>query len=139
VGGTTANSASPKVMFNEAGIYSAKLKVIYEGGFDDTLRSDYINVSVLGTSIKNEVLIGNDFEVYPNPAMGSFEIKSYNNFNDVNVDLIDIMGKIMFSKKIELMTQNGIYFNVNELKSGIYFLNITTKSGVKFYKKMRIN
>ncbi len=45
VGGTNASSASPRVMFDNVGTYSVKLKVNYEGGMDDTLKSNYITVA----------------------------------------------------------------------------------------------
>lgn len=45
VGGTNTASASPRVMFDNVGTYSVKLKVFYEGGTDDTLKTNYIMVA----------------------------------------------------------------------------------------------
>lgn len=45
VGGTNATSRNPKVLFSQAGVYTIKLKVVYEGGEDDTTRTNYITVT----------------------------------------------------------------------------------------------
>ncbi|MDP1725912.1 MAG: T9SS type A sorting domain-containing protein [Bacteroidota bacterium] len=45
VGGTNTASASPRIMFDNVGTYSVKLKVNYEGGMDDTLKTNYIMVA----------------------------------------------------------------------------------------------
>lgn len=44
VGGTNSTSASPRVMLDINGFYTVKLAVTYEGGADDTIKSDYIYV-----------------------------------------------------------------------------------------------
>jgi hypothetical protein len=45
VGGTNASSATPRIIFDAMGKYSIKLAVTYNGGYDDTLRTDYITIS----------------------------------------------------------------------------------------------
>lgn len=45
VAGTTATSRNPRILLTQPGVYSVKLKVIYEGGEDDTLRSNYITIN----------------------------------------------------------------------------------------------
>ena len=45
VGGTSATTNNPRVIFNTTGVYTIKLKVIYEGGQDDTTRTNYITVN----------------------------------------------------------------------------------------------
>jgi len=45
VGGTSATTNNPRVLFNATGVYTIKLKVIYEGGQDDTTRTDYVTVN----------------------------------------------------------------------------------------------
>ena len=47
VGGTTAATNNPRVIFDANGPYSVKLAITYEGGFDDTLKSNYIMVNEL--------------------------------------------------------------------------------------------
>ena len=45
VGGTNATTNNPRVIFNATGVYTIKLKVIYEGGQDDTIRSNYVTIN----------------------------------------------------------------------------------------------
>ncbi|MES2726989.1 MAG: T9SS type A sorting domain-containing protein [Bacteroidota bacterium] len=45
VGGTNATTRSPRILLTQPGVYSVKLKVIYEGGEDDTVRINYITVN----------------------------------------------------------------------------------------------
>lgn len=42
--GTSATSRNPQVLFSTIGLYSVRLRVVYEGGSDDTLRSNCINI-----------------------------------------------------------------------------------------------
>jgi PKD repeat protein len=44
VGGTSASSQNPRVLFSDTGFYSVKLKATYAAGSDDTLRSNYIQI-----------------------------------------------------------------------------------------------
>lgn len=43
-GGTSATSQNPKVLFSASGQYTVKLHTVYEGGADDTLRTNCINI-----------------------------------------------------------------------------------------------
>ncbi len=62
VGGTNASSATPRIIFDAIGKYSIKLAVNYNGGYDDTLRTDYITISQ-GLEV--------DFSAdKPNPGLG---------------------------------------------------------------------
>lgn len=45
VSGTSSTTNNPRVIFNATGVYTIKLKVIYEGGQDDTTRTDYVTVN----------------------------------------------------------------------------------------------
>lgn len=45
VAGTNASTRNPRVLFTQAGVYTVKLKVVYEGGEDDTTRTNYITIS----------------------------------------------------------------------------------------------
>jgi PKD repeat protein len=45
VGSTNNKSENPRILFDALGKYSIRLAVTYNGGFDDTTRTDYISVS----------------------------------------------------------------------------------------------
>ncbi|MCX6146233.1 MAG: T9SS type A sorting domain-containing protein [Candidatus Kapabacteria bacterium] len=79
-----------------------------------------------------------NFEVYPNPSSGKFEInfKSIYNLNsELELMLLDVMGKKVWGGKIETLN-NEIHKSLNlNLESGVYFLKINS-SGIDYTKKI---
>jgi len=76
--------------------------------------------------------VNNDFstEVYPNPTNGQVTIKTDNKL--VSIQLLDINGKQV--NKIDL---NSKTLDLSELKSGVYFLQLTTDKTVKTVKILK--
>jgi hypothetical protein len=80
-----------------------------------------------------DLITGNSFSVYPNPAndiitiAGTKGIKAYS--------LYDLAGKIVTS---EVMVNTGsTTINVTSLTSGLYFLKIATETGFETYKVIK--
>jgi hypothetical protein len=119
VGGTNSNSASPKVIFNEKGVYDIKLSASYSAGSDDTLKTAFINVIATGLSDYSEI---SNLQVYPNPTNGNIQISGEFG-KTAQVQLIDIQGKIVFENLIET-PENLFNLNLAELNKGIYFIQI---------------
>jgi len=63
------------------------------------------------------------FSIYPNPADNVVYIKTKKNLGDVVINLIDINGRVVLSKKAALL--NEAELNISSLQSGLYILNIT--------------
>ncbi|MBQ0768174.1 MAG: M36 family metallopeptidase, partial [Bizionia sp.] len=63
------------------------------------------------------------FSIYPNPADNVVYIKTKKNLGDVTINLIDINGRVVLSKKAALL--NEAELNISNLQSGMYILNIT--------------
>ncbi|TYB76093.1 T9SS type A sorting domain-containing protein [Bizionia gelidisalsuginis] len=63
------------------------------------------------------------FSIYPNPADNVVYIKTKKNLGDVTINLIDINGRVVLSKKAALI--NEAELNISTLQSGMYILNIT--------------
>lgn len=77
-----------------------------------------------------------DFNVYPNPVDQDMQIKlsdSYN--NDINVKIVDILGKVVSSVKVPA---GSIYTSISttELVEGIYFVNFSANDKVLLTKKI---
>lgn len=70
------------------------------------------------------------FEVYPNPCMEDFIIKS-NHCTIKKVELYDQSGRIVISKK---SNTKKIVINRNNLLSGIYYLKICSEYNIDFKK-----
>lgn len=71
----------------------------------------------------DDILLDN-ITVYPNPASNYFTIGFENEINkDINIRLFDIKGQNVSNVEFELKDK-AIYFNVQNLKDGIYYLSI---------------
>lgn len=75
------------------------------------------------TALGNETFESYKFSAYPNPSDGLFNIKSNQFFENVTLRLIDLSGRIIFSK--EAYTP-GEPINITTLKNGIYIINLIT-------------
>lgn len=114
---------------NEKGIITARFKSnnsITSEGFvlHATCFSDV-------TSIDNESIINNrldEFALSPNPAIG--------NYITINKDIKNVEAISLNGQKTKLEIANNQSVIVNNLEKGIYFLNIETKTGEFYHKKM---
>lgn len=74
----------------------------------------------------------NAFEIFPNPTNGELNIKVDGEIDDVMFS--DVLGKLQFAQYN--MNQRFATFNLSELPNGIYFLQLKTKDGLYFSKKI---
>jgi hypothetical protein len=65
----------------------------------------------------------NIFEVYPNPSNGIFNIVSNNNLENTNIEVIDITGKIVYTKNVNQLTTQTL--DLTELSVGVYTLKVS--------------
>ncbi len=66
--------------------------------------------------------------VYPNPNTGEFYI-SFNNFEgDLSIELTDVAGKLIYSDKRAVQTNQVIEVNIDDVSSGMYFINLRGKN-----------
>lgn len=108
--------------------------------------------SLLGYGIPNFayanlILHGKDYKstdkenlvnIYPNPFSHNISVDYYSlDTQMVNFDVYNILGSHVYSSKKDVLpdTYNEFNFDLSDLKSGIYFLNIRTKNKV-FSKKI---
>ena len=89
-------------------------------------RSDCINFSVLSTEDFNP----NDIKVYPNPVTRILKIENQYELS-LHITLNDISGK-----KIRTLNTKKDYLeiDVNDLTSGIYFIEITSQTKSSTFK-----
>ena len=74
------------------------------------------------TTLSSDSFNSKDYRVYPNPTNGRLTIKSGKSLGDVMINLFDINGRQVLTKKATLMGE--VELNVSNLKSGLYILNI---------------
>jgi len=76
----------------------------------------------------------NSFKLFPNPSSNTITIKAENNFNKVEV--YNILGQPVLTQSVNGISNTTL--NVAHLNAGIYFVRITTDTGIvvqKFVKK----
>jgi hypothetical protein len=87
---------------------------------------------------QSAISIGN---VFPNPTSGETTINySLANASNVNVDVVDITGKIVYSMNngTELEGSHKVSFNAASFSNGVYYVTISTDEATvtkKFIKK----
>ena len=92
------------------------------------------SASVSFTVIDN-VGVGENSEttvsLYPNPASSTVYLKGINNFNNLEVSVLNLQGQVV------LRTVNALEINVADIESGIYFIKIDC-DGQQYLKKFVI-
>ncbi len=100
-----------------------------------------LNPDVVG--VKDEVVVLENVKIAPNPTFNTFTL-SYNlekNQNDVNIDLIDLEGRLVkkfTNNETRQEGRNQEILDVSSIVSGIYFLKIQTAEQVKQLKVVKI-
>ncbi|MFY8091309.1 MAG: reprolysin-like metallopeptidase [Chitinophagaceae bacterium] len=77
------------------------------------------------------------WEVFPNPSNVKTNILSNDNFSNVEISLIDLNGKLVYSTRKANTTRGEIIsIPVNNFAKGVYSLKIQTKEGETTVKKV---
>jgi PKD repeat protein len=124
VGGTSAMSQNPKVLFDAPGVYSVTLVVENGIGSDTKTRSNYI--AVFNTGL-NERMVLSGLKVYPNPAKDMIEFKLVS--ADAEVKIYDITGKLCMQGVVPSNTMD-----ISSLKAGLYVMQIVDGATVSLGK-----
>ncbi|PDS26526.1 S8 family serine peptidase [Flavobacterium branchiophilum] len=90
-------------------------------GDGGSLNSWSINVCKQIT-LSNQSFDANQFEVYPNPSNGIYNIKVNKFFGKLNAQVVDINGRVVMNNIDEFTNEKQI--NISNLQSGIYILKI---------------
>lgn len=89
---------------------------------------------VIDSSLSNSEFENNGFSLYPNPANDSFFIKSSASLLATNIEITDLSGKLLLSKKLENTQENAI--TISNLSSGIYLVAIEASNGASYITKL---
>jgi ELWxxDGT repeat protein len=101
-----------------------------------TTPSSFTNFIFGKQQIVTATLSNNTFEtsntaIYPNPVKNSFSVKS-SNIDLEKIEIYDVLGKLVNNLK---PNGNNIY-NISDLKQGLYFVKLNTKSGKTLTRKI---
>jgi len=78
---------------------------------------DFLDVTVLGT-LENEFHL---FNVFPNPAKDLLTIKMDNNQGQIDVQLTNIQGQLVYKN---LFSSNQIQLDITDFSPGVYFVEV---------------
>ncbi len=81
-------------------------------------------------------IANNNVEIFPNPSNGTFTVKGLG-FNINKLEVYDINGRMVVSRSIEIINKSETINLDNILKSGIYFLRLSS-SNTSIIKKVVI-
>jgi hypothetical protein len=62
--------------------------------------------------------------IYPNPGKGIFNLKMNSFVGQAELFVFDLTGRLMLRKKEIFVENNPVQLNLNEYKSGIYFVEL---------------
>ncbi|WP_395067375.1 PQQ-dependent sugar dehydrogenase [Flavobacterium sp.] len=91
---------------------------------------------IIDTSLNASEFEKNGFSLYPNPAKDVFSIKTSTTDFATNVEVHDLSGKLLLSRKLENSQENTIA--IASLSSGIYLVWIETSNGKSYNTKLVI-
>ena len=122
-GNSTGVSTSYYVPGVTSGSY--QVQVINVNGCSSTSSS----FSYQFTGISNTDLSENSIIIYPNPADEIIYIDNKNLKDNVQVKILDLMGRTVFMQELNALNKidKVILVNVEFLESAIYFIEITEK------------
>lgn len=138
----TSNETSTNATYQWVDCNNANAPVVNatNQNFTPTVSGSYaVQVTVAGCTLMSDcstfnVLGVNDYQLehlkmYPNPTVDVIKLTGFSSdISQVKAKLMSISGKEMFTKQLVV---NNAELNTKSLSSGIYFLEVSTASGVK--------
>lgn len=84
------------------------------------------NFCINTSNVSTDELLVNSFNVYPNPSNGQITVTIDEQFNNSQVTVLDLTGRVVYTNTITSSTQA---FDVSYLAKGKYIINIATTEG----------
>lgn len=127
VAGTSSTSQNPRVLFNAAGKYSIKLQATYQGGSDDTTRTNYISITGGNSAVKEIKYSPLEIIVFPVPASNGLNVQFSKPVKGVSIHVYDILGKekdvnTEWSKAGSLAS-----LDISGMPNGVYFVRMNVE------------
>jgi len=114
-------------IYNKGGNYNASLVATFANNCSDSV-SKAINIT--NTSLNNlEKKYG--IKIFPNPAKDFINIETSMDLTILNISLIDIKGKDLFSGNLDSFKS----LNIQDLENGLYIIKIITNEKSTLYTK----
>jgi hypothetical protein len=127
VAGTSATSQNPRVLFNAAGKYSIKLQATYQGGSDDTTRTNYITITGGNSLVKEIKFIPLEISVFPVPTSNELNVQFSKSVKGVAIHVYDILGKEKDVNTEWNKVGSLASFDISGMSNGVYFVRMNVE------------
>jgi|GEM_PF-1071945 len=132
--GNQSTVQNPVHTYTEDGTYDVNLIVYSEMCGSDQYMEEIV-INTIG--ISDPASLAN-ISVYPNPGNGIFYISSDQSLLNVEVKIFDVQGREINNQPIDALNSGSVIkTGDNQLKAGIYFLEIKTKES-KWQQKLLV-
>ncbi len=80
--------------------------------------------------------LDNKMDIYPNPTSDivNVQIDLVEQVKNARINIVDMAGRVIFSKSYSNLLQGDFQFNIGNLSDGVYQLNLVTDKGVRTNK-----
>src|SRR5258706_1053578 len=107
--------------------------------YGNYLYLDNINISMLNVGIDAPAGNTSEMNVYPNPSGDIITVSiNANSIIDNKVELLDMLGNIMYTKEISRSGKQSVQINMKGYSVGAYFVRINTGNGFMNRKIIKI-
>lgn len=96
----------------------------YWNGDTGTINNWSLNLCVADAALSNESFELTDVMLYPNPNNGTFTLGLNSSSGKVSVDVFDTRGRLILNKSISGIGMINESISLQNVQSGIYFVNI---------------
>lgn len=125
----------PNHVYTEEGNYNVCLTAIDYQTLEQTTICKEIKLGNVTNSVAENKI--ENPKIYPNPASNYIQI-AYNFGDNTKIEIIDATGRILTTSNYSGNGNNIISLNIQEYKSGIYFVKINTDNKI-YLKKIIVN
>jgi len=97
---------------------------------------DDVSISELSANNVQDLSADISFKIFPNPFNSIVNLKSEKQLQNVEINIHDANGKIVFSEFQG--SGNDFVLDLNSLQKGVYFIDVTHKSGMQTFRLIKV-
>lgn len=125
------NQLSHQDTITQSGNYTYDVYAVYSDGLKSEKKTINIEIDNLSTNeVKNSGL-----KIYPNPSNGMFGIETNLSVQELNAEVYDMSGKLIYQYKFK---GNKANLNLTQYPKGVYILHLKDNQGNKHSTKLMI-
>lgn len=116
-------TGSTSFTYSQAGTYTAKLKITNEAGCRDIITKEVVVEVCTGIQQIEQSI---EFDIYPNPTKGSFEIRLESDkiLGEVQIDIFNVLGKKIYSALVDVGISHAETIDLNKYADGLYVVTL---------------